>query len=91
MLLTSFLLLLLTAIKSRIVYLLNNYWKKFGELLGKYISPIVLLFIYFAVIFPTKCLLVLFRKDILLLKINKNEDSYWIKRTNIKSSMDNQF
>ena len=43
---------------------------KFGFFLGKIISPIIISFIYFFVVFPTNIILRLFRKDILDTKLD---------------------
>ena len=67
----------------------NIYWIKFGYLLGKIISPIVLFFIYFFVILPINLIVVrIFKKDILSLKFSNNKKSYWIKKINSKTNID---
>ena len=71
---------------------LNKLWIKFGFLLGKIISPIVMAIVYFSVVFVTKIFLVLIKKDILNLKLDKNIKTYWVnKNNNEKSKMKNQF
>jgi len=88
----SFIFLILGLLNSKILTPLNIAWVKFGFFLGKTISPIVMFFIYFTIVFFTKIVLNIFNKDILNLKINKKSKSYWIKRVNSKpGSMDNQF
>ena len=70
----------------------NIYWIKFGYLLGKIISPLVLFLIYFCVIFPINLLVVrIFRKDILSIKFSKKLKSYWIIKSKGNINMDNQF
>ena len=69
---------------------LNKAWIKFGFFLGKFISPVVMAFVFFAVVTPTGFLLRIFKKDVLNLKKN-NEQSYWIKKDGPKSKMKNQF
>ena len=68
----------------------NKIWMRFGAILGKIISPIVMGFIYFFVVTPIGILLRLINKDILKLK-NNNDNTYWIKKDNTNSSMNNQF
>jgi len=72
--------------------LLNKCWIFFGQILGKIISPLVMLAIYLVIIFPTKLILMLFQKEIISLKINKKINSYWkIKENSFSNNMDNQF
>ena len=65
-------------------------WIKFGEIIGKIISPIVLASIFFLIITPISLILRIFGKDLLKLKKNKITKTYWILRKNIKS-MNRQF
>ena len=87
---TSLIFLLLTLTKSRILDFLNDYWIKFGTLLGKIISPIVLFIIFFGFITPLTILSKAFNKDLLNLKFNKSK-TYWIKRDKKLESMNKQF
>ena len=77
-------------LNSKILTPLNLIWFKVGIFLGNFISPIVMAIIFFIVITPISFLLKLFGKDILNLKNNK-EETYWIKKDNLKSKMKNQF
>ncbi len=86
------LLFLLSLITPSIFKYPNIYWIKFGYLLGKIISPLVLFLIYFCVIFPINLLVVrIFRKDILSIKFSKKLKSYWIIKSKSNINMDNQF
>tara|TARA_X000001036_G_scaffold4947_1_gene4470 strand:- start:170 stop:550 length:381 start_codon:yes stop_codon:yes gene_type:complete len=86
----SSIFLILTLINSRILTPLSNLWIKFGELLGKFIAPIVMGFVFFLILTPISLLLRIFKKD--LLKINsKSNASYWIKRDKDIGSMKKQF
>ena len=67
----------------------NSVWTKLGFLLGKFVSPIIIGFIYFFVIFPTKLFLVFLKKDNLMLN-DKLRKTYW-KAHNNDSNMNNQF
>ena len=82
--------LILGLINSKILTPLNKLWFKFGIFLGKIISPIVMMIIFFMVVTPTGLIMRLFKKDLLNLKFNNNK-SYWIKKTGPKSKMKNQF
>ena len=89
-LMISLIFLFLGFINSKVLTPLNKLWFKFGILLGKIVSPIVMGVIYFLVVTPTGLLMRLFGKDILNLKFN-NEKSYWIEKKEPKSKMKNQF
>ena len=88
----AFLFLFLAMKKSELLSPLNKIWIKFGIVLGKIISPIVMGLVYFSVVYLTKIFLILIKKDILNLKLDKNTHTYWInKNNNEKSNMENQF
>ena len=87
----SLIFLILGLANSKILTPLNKSWIKLGDILGKIIAPIVMSIVYFLIVFPTKIFLFLIGKDILNLKINNNQKSYWQKRNKNYTSMDNQF
>ena len=89
-LIISFIFLVLGLINSRILTPLNRLWFKFGLLLGKFISPIIMGIIFFIVVTPIGIIMRLFKKDLLNLKFNKKE-TYWIDKSGPKSKMKNQF
>ena len=86
----SFIFLILGLINSKILTPLNRLWFKFGLLLGKFISPIIMGIIFFIVVTPIGIIMRLFNKDLLNLKFNKKE-TYWIDKKGPKSKMKNQF
>mgnify|MGYP001347004807 CR=1 FL=1 len=88
-LIISFSFLFLGLLNSRLLTPLNKLWFKFGILLGKIISPLVMGTIFYLVVTPTGLILRIFKKDILNLKFNDNK-SYWKARES-KSKMKNQF
>ena len=77
-------------VNSKILSPLNYIWFRIGLILGKIISPIILAIIFFIVVTPVGLIMRLFGKDLLNLKYNKKE-TYWIKNTDPKSKMKNQF
>jgi len=89
-LIISFIFFALALINSKILMPLNKIWMKFGLLLGKVVSPIVMGFIFFFVVTPTGILMRIFGKDLLNLKKN-NQNTYWIKKDNKNNNMKNQF
>jgi len=59
---------------------LNRLWLKFGLLLHKIVSPIVLGIMFFVVLTPIGLLLRARGRDPLRLKPNRQSRSYWIER-----------
>jgi hypothetical protein len=59
---------------------------RFGFLLGKIISPIILGVIFFGLITPYGIIMRMFGRDELNLKKIKSK-SYWIERSNISSQI----
>ena len=88
--LISLLFLILGIINSKILTPFNKVWFKFGIFLGKIISPVIMGIIFFLVVTPIAFLMRMLKKDLLNLKFSKN-NSYWIEKTDSKSSMKNQF
>ena len=86
----SFVFLILGLINSKILTPLNKLWFKFGLLLGKIISPLIMGFIFFIVVTPIGIIMRLLRKDLLNLKYNQKK-TYWIEKVGPKSKMKNQF
>ena len=89
-LIVSTIFLFLGLINSKILTPLNKIWFKFGLILGKIVSPIIMGVIFFLVVTPTALIMRLVGKDLLNLKFNKYK-SYWIEKTGPKSKMKNQF
>ena len=86
----SFIFLILGLINSKILTPLNRLWFKFGLLLGKFISPLIMGIIFFVVVTPIGIIMRLLKKDLLNLKYNKKE-TYWIDKSGPKTKMKNQF
>ena len=89
-LVVSFIFLILGIVNSKILSPFNKLWFKFGLLLGKFVSPLIMMIIFFFVVTPIGILMRLFRKDVLNLKFN-NKETYWIEKNGPKSKMKNQF
>tara|TARA_A100001015_G_C14894869_1_gene673976 strand:+ start:346 stop:732 length:387 start_codon:yes stop_codon:yes gene_type:complete len=89
-LIISAVFLFLGLINSKILTPLNNIWFKFGLILGRIVSPVIMGVIFFLVVTPTGFIMRLVGKDLLNLKFNKHK-SYWIEKTGPKSNMKNQF
>ena len=89
-LIISFIFLALGLINSIFLSPLNKLWFKFGILLGKFMSPLIMAVIFFIVVTPIGLIMRIFNKDLLKLKFNKDK-TYWIAKDKIKSEMKNQF
>tara|TARA_B110000211_G_scaffold67256_1_gene77757 strand:- start:2160 stop:2537 length:378 start_codon:yes stop_codon:yes gene_type:complete len=86
----SILFLILSILNSKILSPIKRVWIRFGELLGKIISPIVLAVVFFIVVTPIGLFMKILRKDLLNIKFTKDK-SYWIKRDKDLGPMKNQF
>lgn len=60
---------------------LNRLWMKFGRLLHRFVSPIVLGLLFFVVITPMGLAMRMLGKDPLKLRADTQSKSYWIDRT----------
>ena len=82
--------LILGLLNSKLLTPFHNLWLKFGTLLGRIVSPIVMFLVYFVFITPLAVIIRLFGKDLLRTKFNKSP-SYWIKRVKNIGTMKKQF
>ena len=89
-LIISLIFLILGILNSKILTPLNQIWFKFGILLGRFVSPVVMGIIFFAIVTPTSVIMRVLQKNLLNLK-KGNKKTYWIERSKIKSKMKNQF
>lgn len=85
----SLVFLTVTIIKPSLFTFLNKLWIKFGILLGKIISPIVMGLVFFFVVTPIGIFVKILKKDVMGLK--RGESSYWITREDKIQSMKKQF
>jgi len=85
----SLVFLIITIVKPKLFTFLNKSWIKFGILLGKIISPIVMGLVFFCVVTPIGLLLRILKKDVMGLK--RGASSYWINREDKLQSMNKQF
>ena len=86
----SFVFLVLGLLNSKILKPIKDSWIKFGEILGKFIAPIIMAAVFFIILTPTGLLLRIFGKDLLKTKYSK-DSSYWIHRSKDIGSMKMQF
>ena len=89
-LIISIIFLFLGIINSRILTPFNHIWFKFGLVLGRFISPLIMGLVFFLVVTPIGLLMRVFKKDLLNLRFDNN-DTYWINKQEPKSKMKDQF
>ena len=85
----SLVFLIITIIRPNLLTFLNKLWIKFGILLGRIISPIVMGLVFFCVVTPIGVLVRILKKDVMGLK--RGASSYWINREDKLQSMKKQF
>ena len=86
----AFIFLFVAFLKKELLKPLNIAWIKLGEVLGKIIAPLVMALIFFFILTPLSFIIRIFGKDLLKLKLSK-DNSYWIKREKNITTMDKQF
>ena len=82
--------LIVSILIPKILNPLNIIWTKFGILLGKFFSPLIMSLVFFLVMTPISFILKLINKDVLNLKKNYT-DTYWINKKDENTSMKDQF
>ena len=92
-LIISFSFLVLGLINSRLLTPLNRLWFKFGIYIGRFVSPVVIGIIFFALITPISILSKIFKRDELNLRRNTDKNSYWkIREVEVdKKSFERQY
>ncbi len=66
-------------------------WIKFGDAAGKINGTIITFILFYTIFVPTGFVLKLFKKDLLLKKLDPSSDSYFIDRNTQPADMRNQF
>lgn len=72
--------LIATIMSPALLALPNRLWQRFGLLLSRIVSPIMLALLFFIVVAPLGCLMRLLGKSPLQLHRSGGAGSYWIKR-----------
>jgi hypothetical protein len=73
---------------------LNVVWFRFGLLLHRVVNPIIMGLVFYGAVLPTGLVMRALGQDLLRLKIERDRDSYWIKRQPLASlphTMKDQF
>ncbi len=79
-LIVSGVFLLITLLAPALLALPNRLWLRFGLLLNRIISPVVLGFMFYVVMTPLGALMRAVGKDTLRLGRDDKDSSYWIRR-----------
>lgn len=66
-------------------------WIKFGDLVGKINSKIIIAILFYFIFVPIGLILKVFRKDLLAKKLDKSAISYFVDRASESGDMKNQF
>jgi hypothetical protein len=93
-LIVSGLVALATVAAPALLTIPNRLWQRFGMLLHRIVSPVVLAVMFYLVVTPMGLLMRVFAKDNLRLNRDAAAGSYWIKREPPgpqPDSMSNQF
>ena len=69
----------------------NILWFKFGLLISRITSPIIMFVLYSCVVIPTGIFYSFLKKKQYIKSMDTNLDSYWIDRNDQPQSMDKQF
>jgi hypothetical protein len=72
--------LVLALVLPRVLRPLNFVWMKFGDLLGRIVSPIVLGIIFYGAVTPFALVMKLAKRDALARRFDAGARSYWILR-----------
>ena len=84
--------LIVSLLKSSLLYPLNIAWMYFGYFLGKIISPVIIGILFFVIVTPIALFMKIFGRDELMLKKNKTKTFWKNKKNNLENtSFLNQF
>ncbi|WP_422298680.1 SxtJ family membrane protein [Candidatus Binatus sp.] len=72
--------LVISLIRPTLLGPLNQWWQRLGQLLQKLTNPIVMAVLYFSTIVPFALIMRLLNRDVLRLKWDSCQTSYWIPR-----------
>ena len=80
-------------VQPRLLRPLNTLWFRFGQLVGRVMSPVIMGLIFFCVITPVGFLMRVFGNDPMRMKRSASKASLWIVRNDKTpmQSMRNQF
>ena len=74
-------LLVVTFTRASLLHYPNRAWTALVLLLSRIVNPVVMAILFYVVVTPTGMLLRAMGKDLLRLRYEPNQNSYWISRT----------
>ena len=74
-------MLLITFTSPNLLTVPNKIWTRFGLLLGKVMTPIIIGIMFFIMLTPIALILRCLGKDLLKLRLQASNQSYWILRS----------
>jgi hypothetical protein len=80
LLIAALVLLVIAFTAPALLRLPNKLWLRFGLLLNRFISPVVLAFLFYVVVTPMGMLMRSLGKDSMRLRRKDTDESYWITR-----------
>ena len=84
-------MLIITLYFSHFLIPFSKLWIKLGFVLGKIVSPIIMLLIYITVLIPTSMFMRLLSIDSLGIRDKGKLSSYWVEKKNKRTSMRLQY
>lgn len=72
--------LVIALLFPRMLHPLNWLWMRFAVILSKFMNPLIMGVLFFAVVTPIGLFMRAIGKDLLNLRFEENAESYWIKR-----------
>ena len=87
----SVILCILTFVRPRLLEFFSDIWERFGLLLGKIFSPVILTLIYILTIIPINLIVRILRIDLINKDVSNKVRSYWIERKDSEVNFKDQF
>tara|TARA_B100000886_G_C20370256_1_gene469197 strand:+ start:255 stop:647 length:393 start_codon:yes stop_codon:yes gene_type:complete len=87
----SFIFFIISFFKPQFFRYVAYLWEKFGLLLGKIFSPVILTIVYIFTIIPIKLILKILFIDLINKKKNNSLKSYWIEKDKHLTNFKDQF
>ena len=87
-------ILVIALAAPKVLHPANRLWMRFGQLLHRIVTPVILAFVFVSTVVPTALVMRLMGKDPMHLKFAPRSNSYWIKRKTDEPAPDtmrNQF
>lgn len=73
--------LALALLRPTLLHPLNRAWMRFGMLLHRVVSPVIMAVMFYLVFTPVGVVMRLLGKDPLRLRMEREAETYWISRT----------